>query len=299
MSPKKLTSEIIGVKEKILLYGEPGVGKTHAGGTMPPPTYFLCVGGENELKTLRGRAFIEQNPKKADQIWFDSVQEPRSERGRFKDAHAFDEAGDKIDEALALDEKGEMPFNSIVVDNVTGLRSVTMNKAIEFNYFRTQNKDQTAYRRLFDENILVPADMDWQSQMSLMKQFMEWMFQIDKHVLVTAHEWTQTKTNRKNHSQTVTARRPHFTGNNRTEIPLMFDNVWWMFAEGGGRSRIHSIQTIGDDITLAKTRVGGAFTGEVRNPDMEELISLMQEDSRRAAKEYKLDMEYRTHGQGD
>lgn len=289
MSPQKLTGEVVGENEKILLYGESGAGKTHAGGTMPAPVYFICIGGENELKTLRGRNFVEANPEKADQIYYDSVEEPKSSRGRFDEADAFDLAGDMIDEALEADRKGDIHFESIVVDNVTSLRSVQMNKAIEFNYYRTQDKDKTAFRRLFDENILVPGDNDWQSQMSLMKQFMSWMFDIDKHVLVTAHEWTQTKTNRQDHSKTIQARRPHFTGNNRTEIPLMFDNVWWLHTEGGGRSQVRAVQTVECDITLAKTRVGGAFGSEVRDPDMERMIRRMQEDAREVAEEYGLD----------
>lgn len=278
MTPQVLDDSVVGDNEKILLYGMPGTGKTFAGGTMPGKVYFLLVGGRNELKPLRSPSFREKYPEKDGQIAYDWVTETRGQRGKFEEAEAFDRACDLLDEALEQDRKGKVPgiesFDSLVIDNATMLGNVQMNKAMTINQLRSKSGSK-ALKRLREHDIVIPGDNDWMSKMSLMTQFVDWLFSLDKHVLFVAHEWRETSTNRSDHTTNIEKIRPMFTGKNREDIPLVFDNVWRMTTSGSGRSQQFEAQTVGDDTILAKTRFGGVLSKKERDPNMTALIDRM------------------------
>lgn len=285
MSPQTLGPEVVGQHEKILGYGKPKTGKTFAGGTMPGRVYFLCVGGENELKTLTSPDFLEKYPEKRGKIQYDWVREERGKRGKFKKATAFDKACDKLDEALELDADPdeEFGFDSLVIDNATMLNQYQMDKAMEINHGRSSG-GETAVERLRKYDIRIPGDNDWQSQMSLMTQFIEWLFELDKHVFVIAHEYKETeRQNRRD--EKVVGIRPQFTGKNRQNIPLHFDNVWRFNYSGGGKSRQYEVQTQGDDTVLAGTRFGGVFPKTIRDINMADCIERMQKRAKELAEE--------------
>lgn len=278
--PQPLGDEVVGEHEKVLLYGMPGTGKTFAGGTMPGNVYFLLIGGRNELKPLRSPSFRDKYPEKEGCFAYDWVTETRGSRGTFQEAEAFDRACDLLDEALELDRKGEVPgiesFDSVVIDNATMMGNVQMNKAMSINQLRSKGGSK-ALKRLREHNIVIPGDNDWMSKMSLMTQFTDWLFSLDKHILFIAHEWRETRTNRSDHTQTITSVRPLFTGKNREDIPLMFDNVWRTTTSGGGRNQQFECQTVGDGTVLAKTRFGGVVRPTERDINLTELIARMHE----------------------
>jgi len=277
MAPELLDDSILGEYEKILSYGGFGTGKTFSAGTMPGRIYFLVIGGKNELKTLRSPDFVNKYPEKNGMIALDWVKENLGLRGTFKEAEAYDLACDKLDEALALDAKGDMPFDSLVIDAATGLRGVAMNKAIEITYDMASGKDKSALTRLRKEGILIPGDNDWGSEQSLIWKFINWCYELDKHFLLITHEWIDAKTDLGSKTTTVLHRRPLFTGKHRQEIPQMFDNVWRFSVSGGGKSRQFEAQTVGDDITDAKTRVGGVLDINMRDVNYEKCIEQMKD----------------------
>ena len=275
--PRPIDASIIGEREKVLLYGEGGVGKTYTAGTMPGNVYFLVFGGPNEVKTLMSPDFRKKYPKKADKLFFDYAAEPLGKRGHFKSADAYDQACDLLDEATELEKKGDFSFDSLVIDAATGLRRFAMNKAMEVNFHRaTTGTAKTALARLRDENIIIPGDNDWMSEMSLTTQFMDWVFRMDKHVCVCTHVWQTKKRDRASGETIITDQKPLFTGKNREEIPTMFDNVWYVSSIEKGRGIISQIQTVGDSNTYAKTRMGGALAPIVRDPNLEEIFKKLQ-----------------------
>lgn len=274
--PTELTSEIVGGREKFLIYGLSGVGKTYASGTMPGPIYDLCVGGPNELKTLMAPAFRERYSDQ--KIYFDFVRENRGPQGKFETAEAFDIAGDLLDEAFELDRKGDMPFESLVLDNSTSFSDIAMNKSIQINASFSRG-GKTALGKLRDEGVLVPSDADWGSEMSLMKKLITWCWEQDKHFCLIAHEWVTSTTDRSTHTSTVTSRRPLFIGKNREWIPNLFDNVWYFEAVGGKKSRRYEALTQGDAITMAKTRMGGVLDVRERDVNFMEIIQRFKEAS--------------------
>jgi hypothetical protein len=274
--PILLDDSIIGEREKFLLYGNPGSGKTFAAGTMPGHIYFLIFGGSNELKTLRSKHFREKHPRKEGMVHYDFIKESLGKRGIFQSANAFDWACDRLDEAIAAEVAGDFRFDSIVVDAATGLRKYAMNKAIELTYDLAKSPDKTALKRLRDHGVVVPQDQDWGMEQSLVEKFLNWCFELDKHFCLITHEWNAEKHDRGTRETTITAIKPLFTGKHRNEIPQMFDNVWRMKVEGAEKARIFTAQTVGDEKVDAKTRLGGILDIEWRNPNLEEAIKKFQ-----------------------
>lgn len=270
--PQLVDDSIVGEREKILAYGGFGTGKTFASGTMPGEVYHLVFGGANELKTLRSPDFRKAHPKAEGHHHFDFVQEALGKRGTFTQANAYDWACDKLDEALALESAGDFHFDSLVIDAATGLRNFAMNKAIEITSSLAKSDAKTALKRLKDHGVIIAGDQDWGAEQSLTMKFLNWVFELDKHLLVITHEWVQQVQNRATREVTVIHRSPLFTGKHRTDVPQMFDNVWRFTVSGGERSRVFEVQTVGDDIVDAKTRYGGLLSPVERNINYTEVI---------------------------
>lgn len=275
--PTPIDASVVGQHEKIILYGLGGSGKTFTAGTMPGNVYFIVFGGPNEIKTLMSADFRKKHPHKEGKLFFDYAVEEVGSRGHFKTATAFDQACDLLDEALELERKGDFQFDSVVIDSATGLRRYGMNKAMSVNYGIAKSKDKTALARLRENNIIIPGDNDWMSEMSLTSQFMDWVFRLEKHVCVCTHEYQSKKKDRASGDVTVESRMPLFTGNNRESIPTMFDNVWWVSPKETGRGIIAQVHTVATANTYGKTRMGGVLPPIIRDPNLEEIINAMKE----------------------
>lgn len=271
--PKPLDDSIIGEYEKFLLYGAPGAGKTFISLTGPPPTYVICFGGANELKTARSIDFRNKYPELEGELFFDHTVEELGIRGHFVAATAYDQACDLIDEALRQEEAGDFQFNTLVIDSATGLRRYAMNKAMEVNYERAGAKDKTALARYRDHNIIIPGDNDYMSEMSLTMQFMEWVFNLNKNVVVVTHEHQTKKFNRETRVVVVEGIKPLFTGNHREYLPAIFDNVWRITPIPNSRGLVGEAQLVGDDKTYAKTRMGGVLGATLRDPNLRDVIA--------------------------
>lgn len=275
--PKLLDNSIVGEHEKFLIYGATGAGKTFCGGTLPGTIYALAVGGANEFKTLRSPIFLSQHPEKEGKIWFDYVAERRGRRGIMEEAEAFDIAGDCLDAALDMERKGDVHFDSILIDGGTGLRGAAMNKAIEITHSMAKSADKAALTRLREKGILIPQDTDWGSEQSLIWQFISWCFELPKNLCFITHEWNQTKMDRGTRELTVLATKPAFTGKQRDDVPTLFDNVWRLTTSGGKRSIQFEAQTVADDTVDAKTRMGGVLPEFWRNPDLSKAIEMFKD----------------------
>lgn len=272
--PVLLTPELVGTREKFLLYGEPGTGKTRAGLTAPGPIYFLAIGAPNEAKTFFSPDFRKQFPNQ--KVYIDVAEESIDERGQFDAAIGFDSACDLLDEALEQDRKGDLHFETVLVDNATVLSEFQLNKVFEISEIDAKDKSKTSLRKLRDHGIYTPADYDWGGAQSLMGKFVSWLFKLDKHIVFVAHEHQDTTTDRATHTQLIQAVKPLFIGKQRNQIANMFDNVW-RFTKNG---QFYEARTVAADrpfSVIAKTRVGGVLDQDFRNVDLEWAIQQLQE----------------------
>jgi len=188
--PVPLTAEIMEDNEKVLLYGHPGTGKTHAALTAPEPIYFLAIGAPNEAKTYFSKLFQDKHGKK--EIFIDVALEPTERMGRFKNAIGFDHACTLLDGALELDDRGEMEFATIIIDNATVLQEMQMNKVIEIWAAGKEPGVDTTYDKFREEGILAPADHDYGAAQGLMGKLVSWLFTLDKNIVLVAHEHETT-----------------------------------------------------------------------------------------------------------
>ena len=262
---------LLGINEKILLYGKPGSGKTELWATAPTPIDALIIGPRNELKTLQSPGFKKRHGEP--DIHYDYIQEDLGIRGRFSKAEAFDKACDALDAALRLREKGDLPFASLVIENASTLLHVQANKVLEVGGMGDRtNKSLQKFR---DDNILFLADNDYMGMQSLMRSFVNWVYNIDTHVIFVAHEKVDQTMDRKTRQTIISRIEPNFIGQQRTEIPGLFDNVWRTYVEGGGTSALFRVDTMGDDVIVGKTRVGGVLKEKMTNTNIADAISAM------------------------
>lgn len=274
----ELTADVVGTREKALFYGEPGTGKTRAALTAPGPLYFLAIGGPNEAKTFFDREFQKTEHAKK-KIWLDVAEESLDKRGNFDEAVGFDMACDLLDAALEADDKGEKPFETIIVDNATILSEYQMNKVLEISHGGAKDKTATAYTKLQDHGIVIPHDTDWGGAQSLMARFVSWLFKIDKNVVLVAHEHKDTTTDRALRLQVIQAVKPLFIGKQRDMIANMFDNVW-RFTKNGQFYEARTIPGGQSYSVIAKTRVGHVLDNDYRNVDLTEAFAELQAAAR-------------------
>lgn len=269
-----LTPDIIGQHEKILLYGEPKTGKTFTALTAPGPIYLILPGNIGEAKTVFGLDWSKTHGERPE-IYFDVVEEPRDDRGILEEARAFDEMCLKIDAALEARKAGDVNFASIVVDNATVLGQIAMNKAIAFNYASAGNKAKTSYARLLKDGLLHPADSDYGSQQNLLRQFVDWMYGLDCHFILTAHEWRSETIDRATRAKTISQVLPLFYGQQRTRIAGFFDNVWR--TEITSNKYMTWTQGRSDPYPIAAgTRVSGVLKQREQNLNISDAIAKLQ-----------------------
>ena len=278
--PKLLTPDEANSHEKFLLYGEPKTGKTFAALTAPDPIYAISVGNIDELTTAFGKDFKDKYPSKI--IYHDVAEESFGVRGNFDAAVGFDAVCDLLDTALAMDADPEDPFtfSTLVIDNATVLNNFAMFKSMEINYDDANMKSNTALHRLREANIVIPGDNDYMSQMSLMMQFVQWLFRLNKHVVLIAHEWKEEHTDRKTKTKTINAVKPLFTGKHRTDVPGLFSNVWRFQRQGQFFEALTMPKEKPYDI-IAGTRIGGVLRSPYRDVNLTEAIAALQKEARR------------------
>lgn len=268
---QELTPEsVLGQKEQILLYGEPKTGKTEMAFTAPAPIYYMCIGPENEMKTRYSQHFLtrEDGIHAHKKVYFDTVLETYGVRGQITDnPTGFDEVCTKLDKALLSFEKGDVETpQTIVFDNATVLEQYQMNKAMIAGYELAGSKEKTALKRLRDYGIIKPGDTDWGAAQSLMSQFIAaYSLRSKFHIIFIAHEYKEFAkkgTSDNSREREMVGVYPLFVGQQRIHLTHAFDNVWRTTISGGGKTANYFCQTVGDEIVVAGTRVGGVIPAQ-------------------------------------
>jgi len=278
-----LTTDILEDNEKFLLYGEPGMGKTFCALTLPEPIFFLAIGGPNEAKTYFSKDFQDKYGKK--EIHIGVAQEKTGKMGRVDTPEGFDNACRLLDDAFEMDAKGQMQFNSIIIDNATVLSEYQMYKAVYWDYGQKDPKkqDDTTYTKYIEEGLLFPYDRDWGSTQSIMRKFVSWLFRMEKHIAFIAHEHKTEVKDRKSQTSTTTALKPLFIGKDRDQVANAFDNVW-QFSRNGQQYVARTTAQGQNPRIIAKSRIGGLIRDNYANPDLSEAIKKYKEHAMKRVK---------------
>jgi hypothetical protein len=275
MTIRQINSSIIGGADKFLIYGDPGTGKTHLALTAPPPILYLCTGLQEELQTFYGKNFQEKYKMlhgrylREDEVLFDAVDLAFSWKN--EDATGFDQVKDMIQKAVNMEKAGEIKFNSIVIDNVTTLTELQIEKAIRLaNLSRPpEATSKSTEQKYIESGVLQVADFEWKDVMNMMSKFLSEAFVLDDKVFVViAHEWEQVVTDRATKVQSTTKVKPAFIGKQRDQIANLFSNVWRMYNIG----QITAARTVGKDANpeiIAKSRIGGVISTDWHDPSLQ------------------------------
>lgn len=274
-------SEVLGVHEQFLLHGRSGTGKTETAASAPEPQWWLTPGGRNELKTAFSPGFIQRKGRR--NIFVTAVKEDR-EKGQMTDnPSGYDRCCDAVDSFLYWNQKEGAGVKTIVIDNATILEEYMMNKAIMAEYILASSKDKTVLNAERNFGIRKPHDSTWGGAQSFMDRFTNWLKELPFHLVFIAHSyesWEQQDEGKGGRKRILKGVAPLFVGAQRVSIMNKFDNVFYHYVQGGGRSLTFGAQTIRDEIVDAKIRVGGLWPEYVGNPNLSDIIESFKDHAR-------------------
>jgi hypothetical protein len=263
--------EILGQHETILLYGEGGTGKTFTAATAPEPQWWLTPGRKREIKTALSKRFIEKHGRR--EMFITSVVEDRKGGQMTDNPTGYDQCCLALDGFLEWDYKEGIGVKTIIVDNATIIEEYMMNKAIMAEYVMASSKNKTVLTAEREFGIRKPHDSTWGGAQSFMDRWVNWLIELPYHVVFIAHTYNSWEQIEHTRTRRLVGVKPLFVGQQRTNIPNKFDNVWFARVMGGGRSQTWGIQPERDEIILAKTRVGGILDPSYeQDPNLSEII---------------------------
>ena len=274
-APEPISPEILDDNEKFLLYGQAKTGKTHTALTAPEPILFHAIGGKNEAKTYYSKDFQDRHGKK--EIILDVAREQYDKYGRCKNPIGYDMACAQLERNLELDEQGKLKtstggFSTLIVDNASVLTEFQSNKVFYLLDMLGAGGEKTTYAKMMAHGIRTEIDGDWKGIMSLMKDYVSWLFSLEKIVIFIAHEYEVEVRSRSKQSTTVVGVKPQFIGKHRNKLPSDFDNVW-RHHRNGQFFEARTIAQGAEPKVTAGSRIGGIIPANYRNPNISETIS--------------------------
>jgi hypothetical protein len=229
----------------MMLYGAPGVGKTHFLGSMGSRTLILT--DLNGMATLKNPVFRKQYPD------CNPFVEVINQDKNPSLATAYDAMTNIINSYLEnkLDE-----FDNIAIDDVDFLRASAMNKAVTINFNEGRSKTKT---KIKDFHIILPTQADFGTEMGLVEGFISNLASVcrifKKNLLVCAHEKIIYEKDKKTKDEYPVKYIPHFTGKAAPEaLSNDFDLVFRMTRLGKFPSVIYKFQCHPDEKIAAKDR---------------------------------------------
>lgn len=229
----------------ILVYGQPGVGKTSLAGTAEDddrtsPVLFLDSEGGETTISYRGRALLVRTIYDYDEDMGDILN--------------------KLDQAK---QRGELPFKTIVIDSLTVLIDKAMDAVMRNNAIKRANPSTPEYP-------------DWNIWTNRMRMLMKRLKNLDVNLIATALEAPDDSGH---YGPMYKGKKivPVFTGG--------FNTVGRLYVATDGKTEQRRLLVQGNNLYVAKDRSDplGVLPREVEEPTVAKLIDRMVE-GRRAAK---------------
>lgn len=216
----------------LLVYGDPGCGKTYLSGTAaddPQTSPVLILDVEGGVTTLRGRSKnIEVVPIRS---WVELNE-------TYKKLYASQNSAKTL-----------MPYKTIVIDSLTELAALDMKDIMVAAYAKnpdTVDKD-------------VPSQREWGKSREHIRTFVRAFRDLPCHVIYTAHCGTLQEQDQ------PTKYFPGFAGKLRSDVPGFMDIVGYYYPDITNGVITRTMQFQGSRRVVAKDRTG-ALGDSVENP---------------------------------
>lgn len=220
----------------ILIYGEPGAGKTWLAGTAEDdprtsPVLFLDI--EGGVTTIRHRGKIDVPPN-------------------VKTIKEVEELYNKLFHSIGKD--GTMYYKTIVIDSLSELTDVDMRSIMKDAYAKNPDK--------VDKD--VPSQREWGKARSHMRSIVRAFRDLPCNVIFTASIATLQEEGQ------PTKYFPGFAGKLRTELPGFMDVVGYLYAENDQGVITRKLQLQASRRVVAKDRTS-ALGGVIENPTIPQM----------------------------
>lgn len=228
----------------MLIYGEPGAGKTYFGGSAADHTELsplLLIDIEGGALTLHG--------KNVDVVQARTMKQVQ-----------------QIQNALA--KQTDPYYRTVFIDSGTELQKLDMRTVMMEQY--NKRPDTT--------DIYVPSQREWGKSGERMRMIIRSFRDLPCNVIISA-----LLSQDKDEKSGVTSMFPSFPGKLRSEVPGFFDIVGLLRAvmdsEGGESQIIRTLQVAKTDKTIAKDRTG-ALPDLIKHPSLPVIWDSIHSDSK-------------------
>jgi phage nucleotide-binding protein len=224
----------------VLIYGEPGAGKTWLAGTAEDdertsPVLFLDI--EGGITTIRNRQGIDVPPPlraiKDIEILYDKLYH-------------------------SIDDDGRLYYKTIVIDSLSELADVDMKSIMAEAWSRNPDK----------VDIDVPSQREWGKARSHMRKIVRAFRDLPTNVIFTSQVATLQDEGQ------PTKYFPGFAGKLRTELPGFMDVVGYLYPEVRGDEVTRWLQVQGSRRVVAKDRTS-ALGSILENTTIPEIWGLI------------------------
>jgi hypothetical protein len=236
----------------MLIYGEPGVGKTYLCGTAednPDTSPVLYLDIDGGVVTLRHRPSLHVLAVRS----IDKIK--RGEMTMLGINEIYEMLFQSIDR-----ETGKMPYGTVVIDRLDELADIDMRYIMRDAYNRNPDK----------VDVDVPSPREWGINRSHVRKLVRAFKDLPCHVIFVAG------VNSKDEEGQPTKYFPGFSGKLKTELTGFVDVVGYYYNEISGTGEVQrKIQFQGTKRVQAKDRTG-ALGGEIIDPTIPLIWDMIQ-----------------------
>lgn len=267
-------------RTEVMIYGDPGTGKTVFASTFPGPFRWIAADGQTSLKSLRW-AMKEGKTGFTDPKELVAYAPTETIKGRYIDKPvAFNQMQDMITHWFTPGEVDK--WQTLVLDSFTEINDWAMDLGLSLNtqYPKPDKPLSTSDKVNRGAMVrLVTGQQDYKSAMGLVEGFLRNVRSEcqahGKNLVVLCHSWYD-KSEASDGTEVVMAIRPMLIGQLREKLVKSFDDVWRTEKYNSAGGPEIKVNLNGTAKAVGKTRWGTIFLKE-QEPDFRKLIARVKE----------------------